>query len=152
MKYLVSRHLVFSILLPWALISIPGRPGCHGTVCSCTVFPWQPAPLGTLSRSASKSVWLNLRWSRGSINVLNNAAILSRGDARCRCVWCVGSVHHSSVSDCRRIVCKKQHRGIAWPLKRFKRNCGVETVYVFHMVLHVSGFELAAPSLNDLEQ
>lgn len=89
MKYLVSRHLVFSFPLPWALISIPGRPGCHGKVCSCTVFPWQPLPLGTLSRSASKSVWVNLRWSQGSNNILNNIAILSRGDSHCRCVWCV---------------------------------------------------------------
>ncbi|XP_040420105.1 ankyrin-3 isoform X3 [Cygnus olor] len=62
MKYWVSRHLVSSLVLPWALISIPGRPGCHGKACSCTVFPQQPALLCTFSRSASKSVWVYHRF------------------------------------------------------------------------------------------
>nr|XP_047925522.1 ankyrin-3 isoform X28 [Anser cygnoides] len=62
MKYWVSRHLVSSLVLPWAVISIPGRPSCHGKACSCTAFPQQPAPLCTFSRSASKSVWVYHRF------------------------------------------------------------------------------------------
>ena len=100
MKYLVSRHLVFSFALPWALISIPGRPGCHGKVCSCTVFPWQPPPLRTFSRSASKSVWVNLRWSYGSINVWNNITILSLGDYHCKRVWYVNMDHWVHITQC----------------------------------------------------
>lgn len=67
-------------------------------------------------------------------------------------VLAVGSAQHGTVSGCRRIVPKRQHRGMTWPLKRLKQNRGVEAVYIFHVFLHVSGCGLAAPSLDDLEQ
>lgn len=32
--------------------------------CVVVLFPWQPPPFGTLSRSAGKCVWVNLRYLR----------------------------------------------------------------------------------------
>lgn len=79
MKYLVSRHLVVGFVLPWALFSIPLRPGCHGEVCSCTVFLWQPPPFCSFCGSARKSAWLNLNRSAGGLNVLKNTASVPLG-------------------------------------------------------------------------